>query len=148
MRDDGIGFDVAAQRDQAVRGASLGLLSMQERAALAGGGLKMMIQAQKDILPKLNLTKEQQEQINSLNQKTEADAKSLRKENKGDKDAMKLKVRELMESYHKALFAILNAQQQSEFHKEMQAFMKKWHEEHKGNKVGNPPPALATTAKG
>jgi PAS domain S-box-containing protein len=40
VRDDGIGFDVGAIREQAVRGASLGLLSMEERAALAGGGLE------------------------------------------------------------------------------------------------------------
>lgn len=40
VHDDGIGFDVGAVREQAVRGASLGLLSMEERAALAGGGLK------------------------------------------------------------------------------------------------------------
>ena len=40
VRDDGIGFDVAAVREKAVRGASLGLLSMEERAALAGGGLE------------------------------------------------------------------------------------------------------------
>jgi signal transduction histidine kinase len=39
VRDDGIGFDVAAMREEAVRGASLGLLSMEERATLAGGGL-------------------------------------------------------------------------------------------------------------
>jgi PAS domain S-box-containing protein len=40
VRDDGIGFDVGTIREQAVRGASLGLLSMEERAALAGGGLE------------------------------------------------------------------------------------------------------------
>jgi len=40
VQDDGIGFDVGAVREQAVRGASLGLLSMEERAALAGGGLE------------------------------------------------------------------------------------------------------------
>jgi len=40
VRDDGIGFDVAADREKAVRGESLGLLSMEERAALAGGGLE------------------------------------------------------------------------------------------------------------
>lgn len=40
VRDDGVGFDVAALRDEAVRGASLGLLSMEERTALAGGGLE------------------------------------------------------------------------------------------------------------
>ena len=40
VRDDGVGFDVAAVREQAVRGASLGLLSMEERATLAGGGLE------------------------------------------------------------------------------------------------------------
>ncbi len=40
VHDDGIGFDVAAVREKAVRGASLGLLSMEERAALAGGGLE------------------------------------------------------------------------------------------------------------
>jgi PAS domain S-box-containing protein len=40
VRDDGVGFDVAPVREQAVRGASLGLLSMEERASLAGGGLE------------------------------------------------------------------------------------------------------------
>lgn len=40
VRDDGIGFDVAAVREKAVLGASLGLLGMEERAALAGGGLE------------------------------------------------------------------------------------------------------------
>jgi signal transduction histidine kinase len=39
VRDDGIGFEVAPVRARAVRGASLGLLSMEERARLAGGGL-------------------------------------------------------------------------------------------------------------
>jgi signal transduction histidine kinase len=41
VRDDGVGFDVAGQRNQAVSGASLGLLSMEERASLAGGGLEL-----------------------------------------------------------------------------------------------------------
>jgi signal transduction histidine kinase len=40
VRDNGIGFDVGAVREQAMRGVSLGLLSMEERAALAGGGLE------------------------------------------------------------------------------------------------------------
>ena len=40
VHDDGIGFDVGAVREEALRGASLGLLSMEERAALAGGGLE------------------------------------------------------------------------------------------------------------
>lgn len=40
VRDDGVGFDVAALRSEAVQGASLGLLSMEERTALAGGGLE------------------------------------------------------------------------------------------------------------
>jgi hypothetical protein len=39
VRDDGVGFDVVSVREQAVRGASLGVLSMEERARLAGGGL-------------------------------------------------------------------------------------------------------------
>ncbi len=38
--DDGIGFDVKVVREKVMRGASLGLLSMEERAALAGGGLE------------------------------------------------------------------------------------------------------------
>jgi PAS domain S-box-containing protein len=42
VRDDGIGFDVAAIRKKAVRGASLGLLSMEERAVLAGGRLEFL----------------------------------------------------------------------------------------------------------
>jgi signal transduction histidine kinase len=40
VRDDGVGFDVEALRNEAVQGASLGLLSMEERTALAGGGLE------------------------------------------------------------------------------------------------------------
>jgi signal transduction histidine kinase len=40
VRDDGVGFDVNSLRERAVGGASLGLLSMQERATLAGGNLE------------------------------------------------------------------------------------------------------------
>ncbi len=40
VKDDGVGFDVPAVRDQAVQGTSLGLLSMEERASVAGGGLE------------------------------------------------------------------------------------------------------------
>ncbi|MBK6429653.1 histidine kinase [Candidatus Amarolinea dominans] len=39
VRDDGGGFDVAAARERAVLGNSIGLLSMQERALLTGGHL-------------------------------------------------------------------------------------------------------------
>lgn len=37
VHDDGIGFDVEAETDQASRGASIGLLGMRERAELIGG---------------------------------------------------------------------------------------------------------------
>jgi signal transduction histidine kinase len=40
VRDDGVGFDVAECRAAAMRGTSLGLLSMEERATLAGGRLE------------------------------------------------------------------------------------------------------------
>ena len=40
VRDDGVGFEVLPVRQKAVLGASLGLLSMEERAALAGGQLE------------------------------------------------------------------------------------------------------------
>jgi PAS domain S-box-containing protein len=39
--DDGIGFEIATVREKAVNGASLGLLGMEERAALVGGKLQM-----------------------------------------------------------------------------------------------------------
>ncbi len=42
IRDDGIGFDVAHQRARAEGGESMGLLSMQERAALVGGRLDII----------------------------------------------------------------------------------------------------------
>lgn len=42
VRDDGVGFEVAAVRELAARGASLGLLSMEERASLAGGHLEFI----------------------------------------------------------------------------------------------------------
>jgi signal transduction histidine kinase len=43
VRDDGVGFDVATVRERAMYGGvSLGLLSMEERAALAGGELEFI----------------------------------------------------------------------------------------------------------
>jgi signal transduction histidine kinase len=39
LRDNGVGFDVAAARARATRGASLGLLGMHERVTLLGGHL-------------------------------------------------------------------------------------------------------------
>lgn len=41
VHDDGVGFDAAAARDEAVRSGALGLVSMEERARLAGGRLKL-----------------------------------------------------------------------------------------------------------
>ncbi|HEY9627565.1 MAG TPA: response regulator [Coleofasciculaceae cyanobacterium] len=41
IRDDGVGFDVSAARHRAARGASLGLLGMEERATLVGGKLQI-----------------------------------------------------------------------------------------------------------
>jgi PAS domain S-box-containing protein len=41
VQDDGRGFDVTAARDAAMRGDSVGLLSMRERAALVGGHLAL-----------------------------------------------------------------------------------------------------------
>jgi PAS domain S-box-containing protein len=41
IRDDGIGFDVGAALERASHGATLGLLSMQERVRLVGGALEM-----------------------------------------------------------------------------------------------------------
>ena len=41
VRDDGVGFEAGALRERAVQGESLGLLSMEERAALAGGGIEI-----------------------------------------------------------------------------------------------------------
>jgi signal transduction histidine kinase len=42
IRDDGGGFDYAATRARAVRGGSIGLLSIEERAALAGGRIEII----------------------------------------------------------------------------------------------------------
>lgn len=41
VRDDGRGFDVHAARERAIHGGSQGLLSLQERVALAGGKLEI-----------------------------------------------------------------------------------------------------------
>lgn len=41
VSDDGVGFDVNRVREEAVGGASLGVLSMEERATLAGGHLEI-----------------------------------------------------------------------------------------------------------
>ena len=41
VHDDGVGFHVGRIREAAQRGASLGLLGMEERAVLAGGGLEL-----------------------------------------------------------------------------------------------------------
>jgi len=44
VRDDGCGFDVAARRRDALRGSSMGLLSMEERVVLAGGEFEVVSQ--------------------------------------------------------------------------------------------------------
>jgi signal transduction histidine kinase len=41
IRDDGAGFDLDAARRRAAAGASLGVVSMEERTALAGGSLEL-----------------------------------------------------------------------------------------------------------
>lgn len=41
IRDDGVGFDVAAMRSRAAHGGSMGLLCMEERARLGGGVLRI-----------------------------------------------------------------------------------------------------------
>jgi signal transduction histidine kinase len=41
LRDDGAGFDLEAARRRGAAGASLGLVGMEERAALAGGSLEL-----------------------------------------------------------------------------------------------------------
>jgi signal transduction histidine kinase len=41
VRDDGAGFDVEAAQRRAALGASLGVVSMAERAALAQGELRI-----------------------------------------------------------------------------------------------------------
>lgn len=41
IRDDGAGFDVAAARNGAVQGRSLGVISMEERVTLAGGRFEL-----------------------------------------------------------------------------------------------------------
>jgi signal transduction histidine kinase len=41
VRDNGVGFDVPARRRHALGGGSLGLLSMQERVTLLGGGFNI-----------------------------------------------------------------------------------------------------------
>jgi len=42
IQDDGVGFNVTHAREAAIRGRSIGVLSMQERAELAGGGLNIV----------------------------------------------------------------------------------------------------------
>jgi signal transduction histidine kinase len=42
VRDDGKGFDVAAAKARAEQGASLGLLGLKERVALAGGSARII----------------------------------------------------------------------------------------------------------
>ena len=41
VRDDGAGFDVEAAQRRAVSGGSLGVVSMEERVALAGGSFQI-----------------------------------------------------------------------------------------------------------
>jgi len=41
VRDDGVGFDVAAAMRRAESGTSLGIVGMEERAALVGGSMAL-----------------------------------------------------------------------------------------------------------
>ena len=42
IQDDGVGFNVTHAREAAIQGSSIGVLSMQERAELAGGSLNIV----------------------------------------------------------------------------------------------------------
>ena len=50
IRDDGIGFDVGIARQKALEGSSLGLISMEERASLAGGRMEIVSAPQRGTL--------------------------------------------------------------------------------------------------
>jgi signal transduction histidine kinase len=41
VRDNGMGFDLKSKREEALRSGSLGLISVEERARLAGGRLEV-----------------------------------------------------------------------------------------------------------
>ncbi|EXI78705.1 MAG: Oxygen sensor histidine kinase NreB [Candidatus Accumulibacter appositus] len=56
VRDDGCGFDAALALAGAARGKSLGLLSMQERAALAGGHLELLSEPAQRVGSELRVT--------------------------------------------------------------------------------------------
>ncbi|MEI8170140.1 MAG: PAS domain-containing protein [Rhodoferax sp.] len=47
VRDDGVGFDIAAMHERALAGGSIGVLGMQERAVLIGGELEIVSNATK-----------------------------------------------------------------------------------------------------
>jgi Spy/CpxP family protein refolding chaperone len=109
-----------------------------------GANVRMWFQAEKEILPKLSLSKEQQDQISALNTKTQSDAKDLRKST-ATKEDRAAKMKELSEKYTKDFFAILSPAQTQLFKQEFKTFAKKWHQEHK-NLGGAPSTAPAPSA--
>jgi hypothetical protein len=103
---------------------------------------KVMWAAEQQIDPTLNLSKSQQDQVDSLNRKTQDDAAQIKKDTKGDKEARKTKMTELGQNYEKQFNSILNVDQMKEYRKAYKAFMKKWHEDHKKKAVT---PSTSTT---
>jgi Spy/CpxP family protein refolding chaperone len=72
----------------------------------------------KDILPQLHLTADQQKQVDDLvaSTKTKFDALAADlKAKNGDKDAARAKVRDLMKDYNKSLGSILTKEQKKQY---------------------------------
>ncbi len=107
-----------------------------------GQGRGRMMQMSKDILEKLNLTKEQKSKIEALNAKTKAAMEKLRGqagkggEKGGNREGMREKMMEIMKNHREEMMKILTPKQKAEFEKLMKEAMEKWRKEHPGGPGG------------
>lgn len=125
-----------------------GTLQSTKSGHKGGFNVRAWFKAEHEVLGGLNLTKDQQSQVDALDSKTKDNFRQIIKDTKTDKGARQEQVRALGNSYHQQLFAILTKDQQKEF----RAGMKKWRDEQKAAKQQlaptTTPPSTGTNSNG
>ena len=127
-------FGVGAIATAQDAGPQGGQIKQNKEHRGGGGGLRLMVKFQKEVLPGLNLTDDQKRKITDLNKSTEEQIKAMRKANKdsGDKKAAADARKDLMKKYNESIRDILTPDQFKSYHEQMKAKMKEYREEHKG----------------
>jgi hypothetical protein len=114
-----------------------GQIESRQHHGGGGGGLKMMMQAQHDVLAGMHLSDDKMKKIDTLNKVTVDEMKAFRKANKGtDKKDLAEKHKAMMKKYQDSMRDILGSDWKT-YRQKMEAKMKELRDERKDKKGGD-----------